>query len=91
MPLFFSTEVSPGHSPRRRSLASVPGSEKSGLVESPNVSPFKVSVSEASVTLSLSGSPTPEGATLQEVRGVTGSQGHRSAGPDGGTTVKRKS
>ncbi|CAF89907.1 unnamed protein product, partial [Tetraodon nigroviridis] len=35
-------EVSSGQSPRRRSLSSVPGSEKSGTVENPNLSPFRV-------------------------------------------------
>lgn len=46
----FSIEVSPGPSPRRRSLSSVPASHKSGIMENPNLSPFKVSVSIATIT-----------------------------------------
>lgn len=61
MSLFSSTEVSP----RRRSLSSVPGSEKSGIVENPNLSPFRVAVSEASVAVAIA---------------ITGTSGHPPAG-----------
>lgn len=85
MPVVFSAETSSGQSPRRRSLSSGPGSEKSGLVENPHLSPFKVSVSEAptAVSVGIIDRRSDQG-------GVTAADGEGSAGPDVGATVQTR-